>query len=182
MLCKMKLNARLVWLLSICVRPVVTRGRSRPKPLLSRSSSRPARLLKKFNSPRPCSTCWDYHPQRVCSRSLVCKRCGEPGHGLVAHIHLHERLDVGFIVVKSWYSKQLADIAISVHNRGRIHRRHPEDRTGRVWVTQAVGGFEADLGLANAAEAFDDSPLTGVVVCVGGNCIWQLTRRTSVTS
>ncbi len=45
-------------------------------------ASRLARVLKKSNSPRPCSTCWDYHAQRVCARSSVCKRCGEPGHAL----------------------------------------------------------------------------------------------------
>lgn len=41
-------------------------------------------------------------------------------------------------------------------------------------ATDAVGGLEGDLGLADAAEALDSGPLTGVLVGARGNSVEKL--------
>jgi len=59
-------------------------------------------------------------------------------------------------------------LAVGVFEAGRIYGWDLE--YGAVWilVVEAVGGFESNLGLADAAEAFNDGALVAVGVRTGG--------------
>jgi hypothetical protein len=70
--------------------------------------------------------------------------------------------------------KQLPDLAVRIVKAGHVYGRDPKDRTVRICVADLVGSLERDLGLADAAKAFDGGALTVILFSARGNSFEEL--------